>query len=754
MNKTDLTKELGENFIGYAAAFNTDRAIPDAYCGLKPVARRILYDAYYNGRTSSKPYVKCARITGEVMGQLHPHGDSSIYDAMTRLAQDWVMRYPLIDFHGNVGNIMGDGQAAMRYTEARLTKLSEQGLLCGINKNNVDFVPNYDETMEEPVTLPSIFPNLLCNPNNGIGIAIACNWPANNLNEVAQAIYDYMDGKEPTIPGPDFPTGGVVIDKDKIPNILKTGRGTIRLRGKYKIEKNEIIFYEIPYGTTIEGLLDQIGKCADDGNLVGISDAHDESNKKGIRLVIEVDKNSNIANVLNELFQKTDLQTSFSYNQVALVNKTPTELNFKDCIKIYIEHNLRCLEREAQFDLNKAEARKEIVEGLLKALENIDNIIAIIKKSSSSADAKINLMQKYAFTEPQAKAIVSMRLGSLANLEKVEIQNEHKELIKTIESLKEYLTSEDEQKTDLRKRLAAIVSKFGDKRRTEIIQLDTKNEKVSTITPEKVVVTLSKEGLIKRLSPKARKVDTSIISTIRTNTVDTLMVFTNLGQMYKISVNDLPEGAEISVQGMHAGEYPTAIYSLSSNTDSKYVLFVTKNGLVKKTSLDEYTTAKRKSGIAAIKLKEDDNLANVCLINDEPIVIVTHEGMGIKFDSSEIATTSRATSGIKGIALKNGDYVVEGLPIRDTNDDLAIFTVEGKGKRIKLSELPTQRRAGKGVVVGKNVVNAAMVDDSDTLLLLGSRKSARISAKDLPSLGRQAIGNIMIKDTLQSISKV
>ena len=332
--KNDLIKELGTNFIEYAVAVNTDRAIPDATSGLKPVARRILWSSFESGRTFSKPHVKAARIVGDVMGAYHPHGDTSIYGALVRLSQSWVMRYPLIDWHGNNGNIAGDGAAHMRYTEARLSKLAEEGMLNGLKKRNVDFIPNYSEDAEEPITLPSIFPNLLCNPNTGIGVAMACNWLPHNLGEVAQAIYDYIDGKEPMLPGPDFPTGGIVINANDIPNILRTGHGSVKVRGRYKLEGQNLVFYEIPYGTTIESLLSEIGVVCDNKEIEGISEIRDESNKKGLRIVIECDKSANPDNVALKLFAKTNLQSPFSYNQVALVDKTPTELNLKDCCKI------------------------------------------------------------------------------------------------------------------------------------------------------------------------------------------------------------------------------------------------------------------------------------------------------------------------------------------------------------------------------------------------------------------------------------
>ena len=429
MQNNDIFNELGQNFIEYAVAVNTDRAIPDARSGLKPVARRILYGAFNEGFSSNKPHIKCANIVGNVMAKFHPHGDSSIYDALTRLSQPWVMRYPLIDWHGNNGNRDGDPAASYRYTEARLSKLSEKGLLANIRKNTVDFVPNYSETEDEPVTLPAIFPNLLCNPNTGIGVAIACNWLPHNLKEVAQAIYDYVDGKEPMIPGPDFPTGGLIINGNDLPNIIRTGKGSVKIRGKYNIENNNIVFYEIPYGTGTEDLMNEIGTACDEERIHGITNIRNESNrKKGFRLVIECDKNANMATIITSLFKETSLQTSISYNQVALVDKTPTELGLKDCIKIYIDHNVSCVTREANFDKAKAEARLHIVDGLIKALGNIDDIIALIKSADSSADAKVKLISKYGFSEEQAKAILDMKLSRLAKLEKIELEEEKTKL--------------------------------------------------------------------------------------------------------------------------------------------------------------------------------------------------------------------------------------------------------------------------------------------------------------------------------------
>ena len=775
----DLIQELGQNFIEYAVAVNTDRAIPDAKSGLKPVAKRILYGAYDQGRSSSKPHVKCADIVGKVMAEWHPHGDSSIYSALAHLAQPWVMRYPLIDFHGSIGNIDGDKPAAARYTEARLAKLSEDGMLYGIKKKNVDFMPNYSETKDEPITLPAVFPNLLCNPNTGIGVAMACNWLPHNLGEVATAIYDYMDGKEPTLPGPDFPTGGLIINKNELPAIVKSGRGSVKVRGQYKIEDNNIVFYELPYGVATEPLMNEIGAAADEGKINGIKNIRNESNrKKGFRLVIECEKGASLATIINLLFKETSLQTSISYNQVALVDKTPVELTLKDCIKIYVEHNKECIKKETEFDLNKAKSKLEIAEGLLKALEDIDNIIALIKSSESAAAAKVALMNKYSFTELQAQAIVDMKLGKIAGLEKIEIENDKKELILQIETLNSILSNLEQE---LRLRLANIVEKYGDARRTELTQIadSTQEEKeIEFVEPEKCVVVMTEGGSVKRIpqtSFRTQKRNTKGVKTqeditscvIRTNTIDSLMIFTNQGNMYRLLVDNIPVGTNTSkgtpISGlieMNENEKPTVIYSIYRDTDAKYIMFVTKNGIVKKSSLDEYTKTKKKNGILAINIKENDELASVFLVKDEDIIITTEFGNAIRINSLEIGATSRATSGVKGITLNKDDAVTCALPVHDEKDQLAIFSDKGLGKKIKLTDLPRQKRAGKGLAVtklaeGDFVSAAALVSDEDNILIVGNLSSVCISATEIPALTRPSAGNQMIKgNKLKSVSKI
>lgn len=777
----DIVKELGTNFIEYAVAVNTDRAIPDAKSGLKPVAKRIIYDAYITGCTSAKPHVKCAAIVGDTMGRWHPHGDSSIYGALVRLAEDWTMRYPLIDFHGNKGNRDGDTPAAYRYTEARLAKITEDGMLTGLKKKNVDFIPNYSESEDEPVTLPSYFPNLLCNPNTGIGVAMACNWAPHNLGEVAQAIYDYMDGKEPMLPGPDFPTGGIIINSKDIPNIMKTGHGSVKVRGKYIMEGSNIVFTELPYGVVTEPLIEAVGKLCDDGDIVGITNIRNESTiKKGFRLVFECAKDANIAKIIQLLFQKTDLQSSFSYNQVALIDKTPTELNLKDCCKIYVEHNSECIRKEVDFDLQKTNSRLNIVEGLLKALEDIDNVIALIKQSESSAKAKDALIIKYKFNEEQAKAIIDMKLGKLAGLERIEIETEKAELLEQIKQLNLILANPLDE---LRKRLEGIVKKYGDARRTELTHVNeakTKEEKeIELIPPEKCVVVITEGGSIKRIPAtsfrtqkrggKGIKTQDDITeAVIRTNTVDGLMVFTNKGKMYRLIVNTIPEGTNSSkgtpvraLVEMEPDEKVQTIYSIYRDTDAKYVLFITKNGLVKKTLLDEYVGTKKTKGIGAINIKDGDALAAVTLVKEEPLIIVTKNGYVIKFNVNEISPTGRLTAGVKGINLGIDDEVIAALPLRNTNDCLAIFSTKGYGKKVSQSEITLQKRGGKGVIIYKpndnfgNACAAQLISNEDNILIIGNKTSICISATDVPEMGRAAYGNMILKDNkILSVSKV
>ena len=774
--QNDLTKELSTNFIEYAVAVNTDRAIPDAKSGLKPVAKRILWSAFEEGRTSSKPHVKAARIVGDVMGKYHPHGDSSIYGAMVRLSQPWIMRYPLIDWHGNNGNIAGDGPAAARYTEARLSKISEEGMLNGIKKKNVDFISNYDETLEEPITLPSTFPNLLCNPNTGIGVAMACNWAPHNLNDVANAVFNYLDGIIPTLPGPDFPTGGLIINKNDIPKIMETGRGSIKIRARYKVDKNKIIFYEIPYGATIEGLITELGAICDKEEIKGIHDIHDESSKE-IRIVVTCQKGFLPDVIAKQIYAKTNFQTSFSYNQVALVDKTPTELNLQDAIKIYVDHNLECIVKETQFDLEKAKLRKEIVDGLLRAIVHIDEIITLIKQSESGATAKISLIEKWDFTENQAKAILAMRLSSLAKLEGVELEKERDELVHNIQKWENLINSKEEQIDLLKVRLADLVNKYGDKRRTELTQIDdVKEEKEKIdITPEDVVVIITHTGDIKRIPKKSFKIqkrngkgvktmDTAIKTTISTNTLDDLMIFTSKGKMYKLAVDKIPEGTNASRgTNLHLllpfadNEVFQTATAISGDKTADYVVFFTKNGLIKKTEIEEYTKAKKSTGIQAIKIKDGDELLSVTFMNKEDIIIGTKFGNAIRVPSDDINPIGKLTSGVKGIALKENDEVVSAFYISKDTKYLGIFTHNGNSKKMDINNFVIQKRNGRGnniIPLEKNdyVTSIIPLIKEDSVLVVGKPNSICTTVPELSEQSKNGSGTKIIeRSTVQSV---
>lgn len=774
-NQIELTHELGTNFINYAMAVNCDRSIPDAATGLKPVHKRILYCALDDGNVSTKKHVKCANIVGSMLAKWHPHGDTSVYDALVRLAQDWVMRYPLIDFHGNCGNQIGDGPAHYRYTECRLAKLSEDGLLEGIKKHCVDFQPNFDETREEPVSLPAVFPNLLCNPNSGIGVAIACSWASHNLREVAAAINDYLDGKEPMLAGPDFPTGAQILNKNDVPNIMRTGKGTLRIRAKYKTESNSIVFYEIPYGVTIEKIVQELNELADADKLLDVTEIRDETTKKGVRIVLKHKKDANIDKILSVVFAETSLQNTFSYNQVALVDGEPKLLNLKDCIEVYVKHNINCIVKEYTFNLNKTQARLHIVDGLLKALEDIENVISIIRASKSSADARKALQDRYSFSEEQSKAIVEMKLGKLAGLEKIEIENEHAELTSSIEDIKAILSNSDKQVDILRERLDKIASKYGDDRRTELsqIELPKKEKEVVIVEPKDCVVIVTKKNAIKRIDAKnfkAQKRNTTgtktndiVIFSQKTNTQDTLMVFSSKGKMYRILVDNIPEGTNTSngvpistLIEFEDNEIPMAFTTLTRETDKKFIFFATKNGTIKKVPLSEYDKMKR-TGIIAISFKDNDELADVTFVNQEEMILVTKNGIAIRIGTAEMPVSSRTAQGVKGIKLGEGDSVIAALPIANPSDYLAIVSKNGLGKRIKLEELTTQNRGGKGLVCYKEeIAGAAIIGEDNNLLINGNKSSIVVSSQDLPILGRTSAGNIMLKnnDRVVSITQI
>lgn len=786
---TPIIEEVEQSFLDYSLSVITDRAIPSAEDGLKPVIRRILWDMWDKGYKNDKKFVKCAQPVGDTMGRFHPHGDSSIYGALVGISQPWNMRYPLITFHGNNGSRDGDEPAAYRYTECKLSKIGEE-ILRDIKKNTVDWNSAYTEEEEEPVYLPGVIPNLLVNGTTGIAVAMACSFAPHNLNEIMDACIKVLNEPDVKVKdllnivnGPDFPTGGLLINKDELATAYTTGKGRARVRAEYKIEtkngKDSIVYTSIPYKVSKESLIEDIDKLCEEKKIEGIVSIRDESGNGEVRFVVELAKGVSSAPIIAKLFKFTRLEDTYSFNQVALVNKEPRLLNLKQLIEVYLEHQKDVLKRATQFDLEKVKARIHILEGLILALENIDNVIALIKQSNSPSEAVSKLMTTYHLTEVQGKAIVDMKLSRLTKLEKIELETEKQEKIKEAERLESILKNPT---PELERIFNEIKSKYGDSRRTTITQIaeETKEEKeIAFVEPEKCVVVLTEGGCIKRIpttsyrtqkrNGKGIKTQDDITNMIlRTNTIDSLMIFTDRGKMYRLLVNDIPVGTNVSVGqsikslvAMDTDENPAVIYSIYRDTDAKYVFFTTKNGLVKKTTLEEYVKTKKKTGIAAISIKEGDELVSVCLVKDEPMILLTKNGYGIKFSSMEIGATSRATSGVKGITINPDDEVIAALPLRHDTDAIAIISETGLGKKFSSSELPMQKRAGKGLICYKPtnstgfVADGALISDEDNILIIGDKSSICVSATEIPELSRASIGNQIIKNNkVKSISKV
>ena len=786
---TPIIEEVEQSFLDYSLSVITDRAIPSAEDGLKPVVRRILWDMWDKGYKNDKKFVKCAQPVGDTMGRFHPHGDSSIYGALVGISQPWNMRYPLITFHGNNGSRDGDEPAAYRYTECKLSKIGEE-ILRDIKKNTVDWNSAYTEEEDEPVYLPGVIPNLLVNGTTGIAVAMACSFAPHNLNEIMDACIKVLNEPDVKVKdllnivnGPDFPTGGLLINKDELATAYTTGKGRARVRAEYKIEtkngKDSIVYTSIPYKVSKESLIEDIDKLCEEKKIEGIVSIRDESGNGEVRFVVELAKGVSSAPIIAKLFKFTRLEDTYSFNQVALVNKEPRLLNLKQLIEVYLEHQKDVLKRATQFDLEKVKARIHILEGLILALENIDNVIALIKQSNSPSEAVSKLMTTYHLTEIQGKAIVDMKLSRLTKLEKIELETEKQEKVKEAERLESILKNPI---PELERIFNEIKTKYGDSRRTTITQIaeETKEEKeIAFVEPEKCVVVLTEGGCIKRIpttsyrtqkrNGKGIKTQDDITNMIlRTNTIDSLMIFTDRGKMYRLLVNDIPVGTNVSVGqsikslvAMDTDENPAVIYSIYRDTDAKYVFFTTKNGLVKKTTLEEYIKTKKKTGIAAISIKEGDELVSVCLVKDEPMILLTKNGYGIKFSSMEIGATSRATSGVKGITINPDDEVIAALPLRHDTDAIAIISETGLGKKFSSSELPMQKRAGKGLICYKPtnstgfVADGALISDEDNILIIGDKSSICVSATEIPELSRASIGNQIIKNNkVKSISKV
>lgn len=771
-NTIDICKELHQNFIDFAYEANSQRAFPDARDGLKPGQRACLWEMFTKGYLSNKPHVKSAKISGGVIASWWPHGDTAIYETFARMSQNWINNIPEVDWHGANGNIViGNAPASSRYTEAKLAKATEEGMFCGIKKNNVPMILNFSEDEEWPEVLPAIMPRLLINGSQGIGVTIANVWLPMNLIEISNSIKDYI--KTGVINNnsvyPDFPSGGIIINKDDLHLINETGKGKVVLRAKTEIKNNSIFITELPYQVFVEPLLDEIKKLVSDGELEEIKEIYNKTDKK--KLLIEIECKSNPEGVLKKLFNSTNLQKNYNANQFALVGKTPSLLNLKRYYDIYISHNTECISKEYIYDLKKAEARNEIVNGLLKALEDIDNIIKLIKASKSAIDAKENLINKYKFSEAQAKAIVDMKLGKIANLEKIELENEKKELEKTIENCKDILSNNDKILNILIERLESFTKKYGSKRKTELTQINISKEdkEIINVVPEDVVVMVTQSGEIKRIPKKSfraqrrngkgiKSINDIILTSISTNTIDNVLIFTNSGKMYKILVDNIPVGTNVSkgesiynLINIPTEEKIIAATSINRDIDKKYAVFITKQGLFKKTLLEEYKNIKKATGIQAIKLKDNDSIAKVFFMNEENFMIFTKDGIAIKFDTKDIKPIGRVTSGVKAIKLNDNDYVISGFPITNEKANIAIIGINGYGKKCSLEDFNCQGKGGKGVKTNFTIAGAELIEEGNEILLIGSPNSICISEKELPLQGRSNLGVKIAKNNINNI---
>lgn len=783
----DLSHVMRTSFLDYAMSVIVARALPDVRDGLKPVHRRILYGMHELGVTPDKPYKKSARIVGDVMGKFHPHGDSSIYEGLVRMAQDFSYRYMLVDGHGNFGSIDGDSPAAMRYTEAKMSKIAVE-MLRDINKNTVDFQDNYDGTEKEPTVLPARFPNLLVNGASGIAVGMATNIPTHNLGEVISAIHVLMDNPDATtedlmkvLPGPDFPTGGVVMGKSGIRKAYETGRGTIVVRAKVDIEerkngRQQIVVHEIPYMVNKAKLIERIADLARNKEIEGITDVNDETDREGMRIVIDVRRDASAEVILNNLYKMTLMQTTFNFNMLAIVNGAPKILSLKEILQYYLEHQENVVRRRTEFDLKKAENRAHIVAGLRIALDHIDEIINIIRNSQTSEIAKNQLMENYGLSDRQAQAILDMRLVRLTGLEREKIEAEYKKLMAAIADYKDILAHQERINQIIYDELLEIQKKFGDKRRTELQVGDITNiEDEDLIEEESIIVTLTHNGYIKRLPVDEFKSqhrggrgvkgmgvhkDDFIEQLISSDTHDLLLFFTNSGKVYSMKGYEIPEYGRsaqgipiINLLGIDNKEKISAVINVSheTNDDDKFLFFTTKQGTVKRTPVTEFKNI-RSNGLKAINLHDNDELIHVDIVKDQQNMIIgTHHGYALSFNSSVVRSMGRSAAGVRGIRLRDDDYVIGTAPLDDDSNVLVISEL-GYGKQTPASEYPIKGRGGLGVktvnVTKKNgplVGLTTVKGDEDIMLVTDHGVIIRFGVETVSQTGRSALGVHLIK---------
>ena len=783
--KRDIDEEMRTAYIDYAMSVIVSRALPDVRDGLKPVHRRILYAMHEDGITSDKPYRKCANTVGSVLGRYHPHGDASVYDAMVRMAQDFSMRYMLIDGHGNFGSIDGDGAAAMRYTEARMSKIAEQ-MLVDIEKNTVDFMPNYDDRLQEPTVLPAKIPALLVNGSSGIAVGMATNIPPHNLTEVIDGIVKIIDDDNVTdeqlmqiIKGPDFPTGATILGRDGIKQAYTTGRGKVTMRAEAEIEemsgnKQRIIVTSLPYQVNKARLIEHTANLVKEKRLEGISEIRDESDREEkVRIVIELKRDVNAQVILNQLYKNTQMQDTFGIILLALVDGEPKILTLRQCLEYYIEHRKNVILRRTKFDLDKALARAHILEGLRIALDNIDEVISIIR--SSYDNAKERLMERFGLSEIQAQSILDMRLRTLQGLQREKIEEEYEALMKLIAHLRDILASEKLVFDIIKEELLEIRDKYGDERQTKIVAAEGEIDVEDLIKEERCVITLTHFGYVKRMpidTYKSQKRGGKGITGIATreedfvkqiftaSTHDTILFFSNQGKVYRLRGYEVPEAgrtakgtAIVNLLSLNGGEKISAVIPISNFAEGKYLLMATQNGLIKKTALSEFNNV-RKSGLIAINLKEEDALIDVKLTDGEDnVVLVTKKGMSITFDEKDVRPMGRAATGVIGIKLSDDDNVIgmESI-ITGSKATLLSITENGFGKRTELDEYRVQTRGGRGVMTYKvtpktgNIVGIRIAgDDEDVMLITDTGTIIRLHISEISILGRVTQGVTLMR---------